>query len=57
VAEVLCVYREVAVLRAAEADASNVANLSYNEKSGIQAISNTTTDFAAQAWDSYKLCT
>ena len=43
-AEVLCVYREVAVLRAAEADASNVAIISYDEKPGIQAISNTAPD-------------
>jgi transposase len=43
-AEVLCVYREVAVLRAVEADASNVAIISYDEKPGIQAISNTAPD-------------
>jgi transposase len=43
-AEVLCVYREVAVLRAAETDASNVAIISYDEKPGIQAISNTAPD-------------
>ena len=43
-AEVLCVYREVAVLRAAEADTSNVAIISYDEKPGIQAISNTAPD-------------
>ena len=43
-AEVLCVYREVAVLRAAEADASNVAIISYDEKPGIQAIGNTAAD-------------
>jgi transposase len=43
-AEVLCVYREVAVLRAAEAEASNVAIISYDEKPGIQAISNTAAD-------------
>lgn len=43
-AEVLCVYREVAVLRAAEADASNVAVISYDEKPGIQAIGNTAAD-------------
>jgi hypothetical protein len=43
-AEVLCVYREVAVLRAAEAEASNVAIISYDEKPGIQAIGNTAPD-------------
>jgi transposase len=43
-AEVPCVYREVAVLRAAEADASNVAIISYDEKPGIQAIGNTAPD-------------
>ncbi len=37
-ADVLCVYREVAVLRAAEAGASDVAIISYDEKPGIQAI-------------------
>jgi transposase len=55
-AEVLCVYQEVAILRAAEADAAkacseadsramdkippDVAFVSYDEKPGIQAISN-----------------
>jgi transposase len=43
-AEVLCVYRKVAVLRVAEAGASNVAIISYDEKPGIQAISNTAPD-------------
>ena len=49
-AEVLCVYREVAVLRAAEtaeqAAASDkmVAIVSYDEKPGIQAIANTAPD-------------
>jgi hypothetical protein len=38
-AEVLCVYREVAVLRESEAVPSNVAIISYDEKPGIQAIS------------------
>src|SRR6202034_4167475 len=33
-AEVLCVYREVAVLRAAEAVQPNVAIISYDEKRG-----------------------
>jgi transposase len=50
-AEVLCVYREVAVLRAAGAGAGdrareggNVAIISYDEKPGIQAIGNTAPD-------------
>ncbi len=50
-AEVLCVYREVAVLRAAEAgvgdrarEGGNVAVISYDEKPGIQAIGNTASD-------------
>jgi transposase len=59
-AEVLCLYQEVAILRAAEADAAkvgpapepeaaekttlNVAFVSYDEKPGIQAISNTAPD-------------
>jgi hypothetical protein len=40
-ADVLCVYREVAVLRGSEARTSDVAIISYDEKSGIQAIANT----------------
>jgi transposase len=50
-AEVLCVYREVAVLREADADRSGraceeggVAIISYDEKPGIQAIGNTAPD-------------
>jgi transposase len=59
-AEVLCVYQEVAILRGAEPDASkacpgpgpaatdktepNVAFVSYDEKPGIQAIANTAPD-------------
>jgi transposase len=43
-AEVLCVYREVAVLRASEATKTNVAIISYDEKPGIQAIANTAPD-------------
>jgi hypothetical protein len=57
-AEVLCVYQQVAILRAVEADAdkvgreaepeaaekTNVAFVSYDEKPGIQAISNTAPD-------------
>jgi len=43
-AEVLCVYREVAVLKAGEAADTNVAIISYDEKPGIQAIGNTAPD-------------
>lgn len=43
-AEVLCVYREVAVLRASEAAETNVAIISYDEKPGIQAIGTTAPD-------------
>jgi len=42
-AEVLCVYREVALLRAAEGD-QNIAILSYDEKPGIQALATTSPD-------------
>jgi len=43
-AEVLCVYREVAVLRESQSKTSNVAIISYDEKPGIQAIANTAPD-------------
>ncbi len=43
-AEVLCVYREVAILRAAGSGAGGVAIISYDEKPGIQAIGNTAPD-------------
>jgi transposase len=43
-AEVLCVYREVAVLRAADAETGDVAIISYDEKPGIQAIGNAAPD-------------
>ena len=51
-AEVLCVYQEVAVLRAVEPASANpqdkagssVAIISYDEKPGIQAITNTAPD-------------
>jgi hypothetical protein len=42
--DVLSVYREVAVLRAAEAGADKTAVISYDEKPGIQAIGNTAAD-------------
>ena len=47
-AEVLCVYREVAVLRESEAVQPNVAIISYDEKPGIQAISSTAPDLPPQ---------
>ena len=40
-ADVLCVYREVAILRASHDTETNVAIISYDEKPGIQAIGNT----------------
>src|ERR1700688_2652439 len=43
-ADVLCVYREVAVLRASKSMASDVAIICYDEKPGIQAIANTAPD-------------
>jgi transposase len=46
-AEVLCVYREVALLRESQ-DESNVAIISYDEKPGIQAIGNTAPDLPPQ---------
>jgi transposase len=47
-AEVLCVYREVAVLRASQALGSDVAIISYDEKPGIQAIDNAAPDLPPQ---------
>jgi transposase len=43
-AEVLCVYREVEMLRDSDDAASNVAIISYDEKPGIQAIGSTAPD-------------
>ncbi len=43
-AEVLCVYREVAILRESETAETKVAIISYDEKPGIQAIGNTAPD-------------
>ena len=48
-AEVLCVYREVEILKetaaaSREAPRQNVAIVSYDEKPGIQAIANTSAD-------------
>jgi transposase len=64
-AEVLCVYQEVAILRGAASDASkacpgpgsgvadktepNIAFVSYDEKPGIQAIANTAPDLPSVA--------
>ena len=47
-ADVLCVYREVAVLRANEDAETNVAVISYDEKPGIQAIGNIAPDLPPQ---------
>jgi transposase len=43
-AEVLCVYREVAVMKADNASDIKAAIICYDEKPGIQAISNTAPD-------------
>jgi transposase len=46
-AQVLCVYKEVQILREAKDDVSSMtAVLSYDEKPGIQAIENTAADLA-----------
>ena len=47
-ADVLCVYHEVAILRASETAETNVAIISYDEKPGIQAIANTAPDLPPQ---------
>ena len=47
-ADVLCVYREVAIVRASETAETNVAIISYDEKPGIQAIANTAPDLPPQ---------
>ena len=47
-AEVLCVYREVAVLRESEGAPLNVAIIAYDEKPGIQAIASTAPDLPPQ---------
>jgi transposase len=48
-AEVLCVYHEVAVLREREDAEPNVAIISYDEKPGIQAIGSTAPDLPPQS--------
>jgi transposase len=47
-ADVLCVYREVAILRDSGTGESNVAIISYDEKPGIQAIGNSAPDLLPQ---------
>lgn len=47
-AEVLCVYREVALMRESDGDQPNVAVISYDEKPGIQAIGSTAPDLPPQ---------
>ena len=47
-AEVLCVYREVAILKENDATEAGVAIISYDEKPGIQAIGNTAPDLPPQ---------
>jgi hypothetical protein len=47
-AEVLCVYRKVAVLRANEGVQPNVAIIAYDEKPGIHAIASTAPDLRPQ---------
>ncbi len=47
-ADVLCVYREVAILQEDEAASPKVAIISDDEKPGIQAISNTAPDLPPQ---------
>jgi transposase len=47
-AEVLCVYREVALLKEADGAEPGVAIISYDEKPGIQAIGNTAPDLPPQ---------
>lgn len=43
-AEVLCVYQEVALLRESQTPSANTVFISYDEKPGIQAIENTAPD-------------
>jgi transposase len=47
-ADVLCVYREVAILRESPRPERGVAIISYDEKPGIQAIGNTAPDLPPQ---------
>src|SRR5437868_3540290 len=43
-AEVLCIYRDVAICKQSDASGTEVAIISYDEKPGIQAIGNTAPD-------------
>ena len=45
-AEVLCVYREVALLKGTQAAGTDVAVISYDEKPGLQALGATAPDLA-----------
>ena len=47
-AEVLCVYREVAIMKRSEGAPPGVAIVSYDEKPGIQAIGNVAPDLPPQ---------
>jgi hypothetical protein len=47
-AEVLCVYREVSVMKESESTPVDVAIISYDERPGIQAIGNTAPDLPPQ---------
>lgn len=47
-AEVLCLYREVAILKENAVGGADVAIVSYDEKPGIQAIGNTAPDLPPQ---------
>jgi len=47
-AEVLCVYREVAVMKESESPPADVAIISYDERPGIQAVGNTAPDLPPQ---------
>ena len=47
-AEVLCVYRDVEMLRGSDDGACNVAIISYDEKPGIQTIGSTAPDLPPQ---------
>jgi transposase len=47
-AELLCVYREVAVMKESDSTPADVAIISYDEKPGIQAIGNTAPDLPPQ---------
>jgi DDE superfamily endonuclease len=47
-ADVLCVYREVAILQESDTAATNVAIISCDEKPGLQAIGNAAPDWPPQ---------